>query len=66
MRGKTEKENFDAKNILEDGSRDAIPSDFFDDSKPGQSGEGTKIYEDSFENLYRRHRRSAKPKFLAG
>ena len=26
---------------------------------------GTKRYGDSFEHLYRKHRRSAKPKFLA-
>ena len=66
VRGKTEKENFDAKKTLEDGSGDARPSEFFDDSKPEQSGAGTKRYGDSFEHLYRKHRRSAKPKFLAG
>ena len=59
-------ENFDAKKTLEDGSGDATPGKFFDDSKPEQSGEGTKRYGDSFEHLYTRHRRSAKPKFLAG
>ena len=31
VRGKTEKENFDAKKILQDGSGDARPSTFFDD-----------------------------------
>ena len=44
VRGKTEKENFDAKKTLEDGSGDATPSKFFDDSKSEQSGAGTKRY----------------------
>ena len=60
------KENFDAKKTLEDGSGDARPSEYFDDSKPEQSGAGAKRYGDSFEHLHRKHRRSAKPKFLAG
>ena len=42
VRGKTDKENFDAKKTLEDGAGDDIPSKFFDDSKPEQSGAGTK------------------------
>ena len=66
VRGKTEKENFDAKKLLEDGSGDARPSDLFDDSKPEQSGAGAKRYGDSFERLYRKHRRSENPKFLTG
>ena len=66
VRGKTDKANFDAKKTLEDGACDARPSEFFDDSKPEQSGAGTKRYEDYFEQLYRKYRRSAKPKFLAG
>ena len=66
VRGKTEKENFDGKKTLEDGSGDARPSKFFDDSKPAQSGAETKRYGDSFEHLYRKLRRSEKPKFLAG
>ena len=65
VRGKTEKENFDAKKT-EDGSGDARPSHFFDYSKPEQSGAGTKRYGDSFEHFYGKLRRSAKPKFLAG
>ena len=59
VRGKTDNENFDAKKTLEDGADDARTSEFFDDSKPQQSGAGTKIYGDSFEHLYRKYRRSA-------
>ena len=66
VRGKNDKENFDAKRILEDGSSNVRSNEFFDDSKPEQSGAGTKRYGDSFEHLYRKHRRSAKPKFLSG
>ena len=67
VRGKTNKENFDAKRGLEDGTSNARSNDFFDDSKPEQSGTETKRYGDSFEHLYRKHsRRLAKPKFLAG
>ena len=66
VKGNNNKENFDAKRILEDGSSDARSSKFFDDSKPEQTGAGTKRYGDSFEHLYRKNRRSAKPKFLSG
>ena len=67
VRGKTDKENFDAKKILEDSTSNARSSEFLDDSKPEQNGTGTKKYGDSFEHLYRkRSRKSAKPKFLAG
>ena len=67
VRGKTDKENFDAKRTLEDGASNARSSEFFDDSKPEQNGTGTKRYGDSFEHIYRKYsRRSAKPKFLAG
>ena len=55
VRGKTDKENFDAKRTLEDGAGDVRSSEFFDDSKPEQSRAG---------DLYRKYRRSAKPKFL--
>ena len=64
VRGKTDKENFDAKRTLEDGARNARSSKFFDDSKSEQNGAGTKRYGDSFEHLYRKYRRSARPKFL--
>ena len=66
VRGKTDKENFDAKRTLEDGASNARSSEFFDDSKSEQNGAGTKRYGDSFEHLYRKHRRSANPKFLSG
>ena len=41
VRGKTDKENFDAKKTLEDGTSNARSSKFFDDSKPEQNGTGT-------------------------
>ena len=67
VKGKTDKENFDAKRTLENGTSNVRSNEFFDDSKPEQNGAGTKRYGDSFEYLYRKHsRRSAKPKFLAG
>ena len=66
VRGKTDKENFDAKRTLEDGASNARSSEFFDDSKSEQNGAGTKRYGDSFEHLYRKHRRSARPKVLSG
>ena len=67
VKGKTDKENFDAKRTLENGKSNVRSSEFFDDSKPEQNGAGTKRYGDSFEHLYRKHsRRLAKPKFLAG
>ena len=42
VRGKTDKENFDAKITLADGASNARSSEFFDDSKPEQNGTGTK------------------------
>ena len=66
VRGKTDKENFDAKRTLEDGASNARSSEFFHDSKPEQNGAGTKRHGDSFEHLCRKHRRSARPKFLSG
>ena len=66
VRGKTDKENFDAKKTLEDGASNVRSSELFDDSKSEQNGAGTKRYGDSFEHLYRKYRKSAKPKFLPG
>ena len=66
VRGKTDKENFDAKRTLGDGASNARSSKFFDDSKPEQNRAGTKRNGDSFEHLYRKHRRPARPKFLSG
>ena len=66
VRGNTNRENFDAKRTLEDGASDARSSEFFRDSKSEQIGAGTKRYGNSFEHLYRKYRKSARPKFLAG
>ena len=66
VRGKTGKENFDAKRTLEDGASDARSSKFFADSESEQNGTGTKRHGDSFEHLFRKYRRTARPKFLAG
>ena len=66
VRSKTDKENFDAKRTLEDSASSARSSEFFNDSRPEQNRAGTKIHEDSFEHLYRKHRRSARPKFFSG
>ena len=64
VRGKTDKENFDAKRTLEDGASNARSSEFFNDSKPEQNRARKKRHEDSFEHLYRKHRRSVRPTFL--
>ena len=66
VRGKTDKENFDAKRTLEDGASDAGSSEFFTDAKSGDVNAGTKRYGDSFEHLYRKNRKSGRPKFFAG
>ena len=71
--GNNDKENFDAKIILEDGASNAKSDGIYAVSKPEQDGAGAgtvrpgnKRFGDSFENLYRRKRKSAKPKFLSG
>ena len=65
FRGKTHKENFDAKRTLEDGASNARSNELFVDSKSEQIGAGVKRYGDPFEYFYRKHsRRSARPKFL--
>ena len=66
VRGKTDKENFDAKRTLEDGASDAGSSEFFADSESEQNGAGTKRYGDSFEHLFRKYSITARPKFVAG
>ena len=73
VRGKIDKENFDAKRILEDGTGNVRSDGIYACSKPEQDGAGAgtirpgnKRFGDSFENLYRRKRKSAKPKFLSG
>ena len=65
LRGKTEKENFDAKKTLEDGASYDRFSKNFSITKPEQTGTG-KRHGDSIEPLYRRDRKSAKPKFPSG
>ena len=51
VRGKTDREHFDAKRNLEDGASDARSSEFFPDSKSEQIGARAKRYGDSFEHL---------------
>ena len=65
-RGKTEKESFDAKKALEDGTgNDRLSNIFTISNQPEQRG-GGKRYADSDEYLFRRNRKSARPKFLPG
>ena len=73
VRGNNNKENFHAKRILEDGAGNARSDGIYAASKPEQDGAGAgtvrpgnKRFGDSFENLCRRKRKSAKPKFLSG
>ena len=73
VRGNNDKENFDAKRILENGTGNVRSDGIFAASKPEQDGAGAgtirpgnKRFGDSFENLYRRKQKSAKPKFLSG
>ena len=66
VRSKTDKENFDAKRTLGDGASDVRPREFFDDTEPEQTGAGAKRPGDSFENFWRKRRKSARPEFLAG
>ena len=73
VRDNNKKENFDAKRILEDGTGNVRSDGIYAASEPEQdrAGAGTirpgnKRFGDSFENLYRRKRKSSKPKFLSG
>ena len=73
VRGNNDKENFGAKRILEDGADNARSDGIYASSKPEQDGAGAgtvrpgnKRLGKSFEYLYRRKRKSAKPKFLSG
>ena len=73
VRGNNDKENFDAKRILEDGTGNVRSDGIYTASKPEQDGAGAgairpenKRFRDSFENIYRRKQKSAKPKFLSG
>ena len=63
VRGKTEKENFDSKKILEDGASNDRLSKIFSISKSEQTGAGAgKRHGHSIEHFYRRDRKSARPK----
>ena len=66
VRRKTDKENFDAKRTLEDGASGTGSSKFFNDAKSEHVNAGTIRFGNSFEHLYRKHRKSARAKFLAG
>ena len=66
VREKTEKENFDAKKTLEDGTSNDRLSKIFTISNTEQTGAGVgKRHGDSIEHFYRRDRKSARPKFLS-
>ena len=70
VKGHKDKENFDAKKLLENDA-DKFGSDrLFNLSKSEQNGTGTnprnKRSGDSIENLCGRRRKSARPKFLSG
>ena len=68
VRGRTDREYFDGKKMLEDGTSNVRFSRIFSDAKPEpeHTGAGTKRHGDSIEHLYRRDRKSARPKFLSG
>ena len=54
------------KRTLEDRASNVRSSELFDDSKLEQNGAGTRRYGDFVEHLYRKYRKSARPKFLSG
>ena len=60
-----QRENFDAKKTLEDGTSNDRLSKLFSMSTSEQSGAG-KRHADSIEHLFRRDRKSARPGFLSG
>ena len=64
----SDRENFDVKRILEDDTSNARPDGIFaaepEQSETGTIRAGIKRFGDCFENLYRRNRKTAKPKFL--
>ena len=62
VRGKTEKESFDAKKTLEDGTSDDRLSKIFIVSKQPEQRGGGKRHADSGEYFFRRARKSARPK----
>ena len=70
VRGHNDKENFDAKKLLENGTSDTESDRLYDLPKSEQNGRGiqsgNKRSSDCFANFYSRKRRSARPKFLSG
>ena len=69
VKGYNEKENFDAKKLLEDDKRTTESDRLFDFSKTEQNGRGlqsgNKRPSDPFTNFYSRERKSARPKFIS-
>ena len=70
VRGHNDKENFDAKKLLENGTSDTESDRLYDLPKSEQNGRGlqpgNKRSSDSLANFYSRKRISARPKFLSG
>ena len=70
VRGHNDKENFDAKKLLENGTNDTESDRLYDLPKSEQNGRGlqpgNKRSSDSLANFYSRKRISARPKFLSG
>ena len=70
VRGHNEKENFDAKKLLEDDTESVESNRLYDLSKSEQNGiglqSGNKRSCNSFANFYSRKRKSARPKFISG
>ena len=69
VKGYNEKENFDAKKLLEDDKRTTESDRLLDFSKTEQNGRGlqsgNKRPSDPFANFYSRERKSARPKFIS-
>ena len=69
VKGYNDKENFDAKKLLEDDTRNIESHRLLDFSKTEQNGRGLqsgdKRSSDPFENFYSRERKSARPKFIS-
>ena len=70
VKGHNEKENFDAKKLLDDDTGTTESDRLYDFPKTEQNGRGiqsgNKRSSDSFGNFYSRERKSARPKFISG
>ena len=65
--GRQKKRTYDAKKTLEDGaSNDRLPKSLSISMSEQTGVESEKRHGDSIEHLYRRDRKSARPKFLSG